>query len=122
MAEGFFCVGECPCCETGPLGVRRCSACGRPHVLCRACRATWSSRDTAQPAVSAARSDSPCVQCGQSLWDTATSWATWQELIELDWPAPTTEVGGGVNGGKYGSSSAADKTPTGQRADSQAEG
>ena len=122
MAETYFRVGECPRCKIGGLGVRCCSACGRPHVVCDQCRALWSTRDTTQPPASVARSDASCVQCGQSLLDGITSWATWQELIELDWPSPNGESGAGRGEVRSERGSAGDALSPGGGAASQAEG
>lgn len=93
MAETYFCVGECPQCGTGALGVRCCSTCRRPHVLCNQCHALWPTRNTTRAPASIAKPNAPCVQCGRDLRDGATQWATWQELIELDWPAAEADPG-----------------------------
>lgn len=85
MSDSLFVVGFCPSCETGPLGVRICGACGRPHVLCEECDALWLSRDTTQPAIFPQQPDVPCSACGFSLQQGPSHWASWQELVQLNW-------------------------------------
>jgi hypothetical protein len=92
MSDKLFVVGICPSCGTGPLGVRLCGACGKPHVLCQECDAMWLTRDTTRPAIFPRQPDIPCAACGHSLRDASARWAGWQELVRLDW-APADAAG-----------------------------
>jgi hypothetical protein len=63
-----------------------------------------------------------CVQCGQSLRDGVAHWATWQELIELNWPAEESGKGAAGEVGPFKRDASQETPRHGGRAGPQAEG
>lgn len=78
-------AGFCRICKTGVLGVRRCGQCGNIVLLCDECDAAWNDAQTDRRPQYAKKGDLPCLECGSSLIDPPSHWASYEQLQEADW-------------------------------------
>ncbi|MCA9241918.1 MAG: hypothetical protein KDA37_17025 [Planctomycetales bacterium] len=85
--ETLLYVGLCPVCETGPLGVRRCGACGNLSLLCDECDGVWPDAALDQPPLPVEDAQLSCPHCGADLASTEATWATREEVLRSDWLA-----------------------------------
>ena len=83
--QTMFYVGFCSICETGPLGLRSCGQCGNIALLCDECDAVWEDADLAVVPQYAESGELPCRECGASLIESPSHWATAEQIQQTDW-------------------------------------
>lgn len=85
MQTILYVVGYCPSCDTGPLGVRVCGGCGTAWVQCDECDAVFADPKAEPPARFLEQPEMPCPQCGTSLWEPPSHWASYDEMEQFGW-------------------------------------
>ena len=81
----MYYAGFCRICETGPLGLRACGACGQIVLLCDECDAIWTTADVDAPPYLTSEPELPCPTCAASLFAAPSHWANMEEIESTDW-------------------------------------
>ena len=81
----MFSVGSCSRCQQGLLGVRICCPDEIGLVVCDECEAIWLDAECTGPPLYPDSPGSLCPRCGQDLWQSASHWATAEEVDRLGW-------------------------------------
>jgi hypothetical protein len=87
----MYYVGFCRVCGTGPLGLRRCGDCGAIAVLCDECDAVWRGGELEGPPLPHEEDTLPCPECGGSLTEAPSSWATAEQIAQCHWVTQALE-------------------------------
>ena len=78
-------VGFCSVCEEGSLGIRVCASGDHSVVLCDECDALWTSPDLKSKPQFPEQPKLPCPECGSSLVEPPSHWATKKEVKAAGW-------------------------------------